>query len=85
MGDFDQYINKELKERSLKPEKFFAEAGDVFVWHAQLYHGGDGIINKEAKRRSLVTHYYSMNNFVRDEQLHLKYNRYIMNRDHQKT
>ena len=37
---------------------FEAEAGDVFIWHAQLYHGGSAIEDQARTRRSLVTHYF---------------------------
>src|SRR6185295_9019886 len=52
------YIEGELRKRGLKAEEFVGKAGDVFIWHAQLYHGGRAIANRNLTRRSLVTHYW---------------------------
>lgn len=52
------YIELELKQRGLQKEVFVGQAGDVFIWHAQLYHGGSAITDHEKTRRSLVTHYW---------------------------
>src|SRR4029079_10272685 len=40
MPKFDEYIDREIAERGLKPEGFSPKKGDMFIWHAQLYHGG---------------------------------------------
>ena len=32
--------------------------GDVFIWHARLYHGSSPIENPQSTRRSLVAHYW---------------------------
>jgi phytanoyl-CoA hydroxylase len=53
-----EYIKLELEKRGLRKEVFVGEAGDVFIWHAQLYHGGTPIIDPQKTRRSLVTHYW---------------------------
>lgn len=58
MGQATRYIELELQKRGLREEVFVGEAGDVFIWHAQLYHGGTPIIDQEKTRRSLVTHYW---------------------------
>lgn len=58
MEQATQYVQSELEKRNLKPETFVGKAGDVFIWHAQLYHGGLPIINHEATRKTLVTHYW---------------------------
>lgn len=55
---FYRYMEKELEERGIKPVIFIAEPGDVFIWHAQLFHGGATITDPQQTRRSLVTHYY---------------------------
>ncbi len=39
--------------------EFHARKGDVFVWHANLVHGGAPIINKALTRKSMVIHYYA--------------------------
>lgn len=55
---FYRYMEQELKKRKIDPVIFTAEPGDVFIWHAQLFHGGSAIVDPKQTRRSLVTHYY---------------------------
>lgn len=38
---------------------FHARKGDVFVWNAQLLHGGSPIADRGRTRRSVVFHYFS--------------------------
>ncbi len=60
---FEEYINKEIEQRGLKAETFLAEKGDVFIWHSQLFHGGSPIKDKSKTRKSLVTHYFTNEDF----------------------
>jgi phytanoyl-CoA hydroxylase len=53
-----EYAVAEMRRRGLVAEDFCGHAGDVFVWHEQLYHGGRVIADPERTRRSLVTHYW---------------------------
>ncbi|MDP2128370.1 MAG: phytanoyl-CoA dioxygenase family protein [Pseudohongiella sp.] len=55
---FYSYMKLELEKRGIEPVSFLAGRGDVFIWHAQLFHGGTPIIDPQQTRRSLVTHYY---------------------------
>lgn len=55
---FYSYMKQELEKRKIEPVNFIAEPGDVFIWHAQLFHGGSPIVDPKQTRRSLVTHYY---------------------------
>ena len=60
-GEHEQaeaYIDQQVKEMGLKDEVFCAKAGDVFIWHGQLLHGGTAIKDKKRTRKSLVTHYF---------------------------
>lgn len=52
------YVEQEIQQRGLKTESFVGKAGDVFIWHAQLYHGGLPIKDHQRTRRTLVTHYW---------------------------
>ncbi|WP_323814346.1 phytanoyl-CoA dioxygenase family protein [Cellvibrio sp. NN19] len=52
------YIQEKIAAYNLQPETFLGEAGDVFIWHAQLYHGGTPIKNHIKTRKTLVTHYW---------------------------
>ncbi len=57
-GAMLDYVNSEIAERGLRAESFGGSAGDVFLWHAYLYHGGSPIRDMKRTRRSLVVHYW---------------------------
>ena len=63
MPDFKNYMKKEISERGLKAEILLANKGDLLIWHSQLYHGGSKILNKAKTRKSLVTHYFTREDF----------------------
>lgn len=63
MPDFREYIEVEIRKRNLEPKSFRAKKGDVFIWHAQLFHGGSPINDPNQTRRSLVTHYFTEEDF----------------------
>jgi phytanoyl-CoA hydroxylase len=56
MDDVTAYLDGEIAARSLETEDFAGKAGDVFIWHEQLYHGGRPIADPSRTRKSLVTH-----------------------------
>ena len=51
-------VRGQLAESDLQGERFTCKAGDVFLWHAQLFHGGSEIDDRSLTRRSIVTHYW---------------------------
>jgi len=55
---YEDRIEELIKEKNLKKEYFFAEPGDVFIWHANLLHGGDPIRSEDLTRKSMVAHYF---------------------------
>ena len=62
--DYTQYENMLAgKIETLKPEKkiITAKKGDLFIWHANLMHGGEPHLNKDKTRKSMVFHYYDRN------------------------
>lgn len=63
MREFDSYIYSEIEQRGLKPETLLAQKGDVLIWHSQLFHGGSPILDKSKTRQSLVTHYFTNEDF----------------------
>lgn len=63
MQEFRNYIYSEIDKRQLQPETLLAEKGDVLVWHSQLFHGGSAIADKRKTRKSLVTHYFTNEDF----------------------
>ena len=58
MKNATAYIEEEIKKNELTTETFIGNAGDVFIWHAQLYHGGLPINDENKTRKTLVTHYW---------------------------
>lgn len=58
---FEDYWKKLVIQKNYKKEVFLAKKGQVFIWHANLIHGGSEIINKDLTRWSQVTHYYFKN------------------------
>lgn len=63
MDAFNAYMEKEIRERELEPQVLLAKKGDVLIWHSQLFHGGSPILNKQKTRKSLVTHYFTREDF----------------------
>lgn len=63
MPAFDAYYDKELASRGLKSDGFCPRKGDVFIWHAQLYHGGGKINNRELTRQSMVNHFWTLEDY----------------------
>lgn len=57
--DYENHIEEVLVKNKLKKEIFLAKKGDVLIWHANLLHGGEKVIDKAITRKSMVFHYYS--------------------------
>lgn len=57
--DYEDRIEDLIREKHLEKEVFYARKGDVFVWHANLIHGGMPVRNKVLTRKSMVIHYYA--------------------------
>lgn len=62
-GDYVAY-GKALAEqrrrsdaRNLQTKKFLAQKGDIFIWAADLLHGGAPIDDKSRTRKSIVSHF----------------------------
>jgi ectoine hydroxylase-related dioxygenase (phytanoyl-CoA dioxygenase family) len=83
MPAFDEYITPELESRQLESTTFPARQGDVFIWHAQLYHGGAPIEDMSLTRKSLVTHYLRVEDMERPYCEDIGGGRFYLKRDHQ--
>lgn len=59
MDAWSGYMQAQTQVRGLRSELFAASKGDVFVWNAQLLHGGSAISEPGRTRRSIVFHYFS--------------------------
>ena len=57
-ADYEKMISQKIKERKLNKVKFFAKKGDLLIWHANLFHGGEPHLNKAKTRKSMVLHYF---------------------------
>ncbi|MFL6527212.1 MAG: phytanoyl-CoA dioxygenase family protein [Chthoniobacterales bacterium] len=64
MPAFYSYYEPEVAKRGLKPEEFCPKKGDLFIWHAQLYHGGGRINNRALTRRSMVNHFWTYDDYA---------------------
>jgi ectoine hydroxylase len=57
--NYEQKIDAVIQNNHLQPQTFLAKKGDVFIWHANLLHGGSAITNPALTRKSMVAHYYA--------------------------
>ncbi|MEO8719496.1 MAG: phytanoyl-CoA dioxygenase family protein [Ginsengibacter sp.] len=55
---YENMIAEKIKEHGLQKEIFTAKKGDMFIWHANLFHGGEPHKNKSLSRKSMVYHYF---------------------------
>ena len=83
MPQFDAYIDQALAAENLEVVDLSAEPGDLFIWHAQLYHGGAPIVDPSITRRSIVTHYFSTADVGEGDRQDLGCGRFILKRNHQ--
>jgi ectoine hydroxylase-related dioxygenase (phytanoyl-CoA dioxygenase family) len=58
-GDYEDRIETVIREKQLEKEIFIARKGDIFIWHANLIHGGMPVLNPALTRKSMVIHYYA--------------------------
>lgn len=73
----DAYLRAEIDRRGLTPQAFSCDPGDVFLWHAQLYHGGSPIKDLSLTRNSLVVHYWRSGDMLPDSFLQDESGSYI--------
>lgn len=57
--EYENHIEKLIADNDLKPEVLHPEKGDVFLWHGNLIHGAQKMIQPELTRKSMVVHYLS--------------------------
>lgn len=80
MHAFDAYFDDEMSTRGLKSESFCPKKGDVFIWHAQLYHGGGAISNRALTRRSMVNHFWTLDDY-RQDAVEVREGKYMLRND----
>jgi ectoine hydroxylase-related dioxygenase (phytanoyl-CoA dioxygenase family) len=64
---YEQMIQEKIRENGLRKQVFTAKKGDVLVWHANLFHGGEPQLNKSLTRKSMVFHYFRQNSICYHE------------------
>ena len=84
-SQFKLYIDKEIEKAGLKSSSFAAQAGDVLIWHSQLFHGGGAIHDARRTRKSVVTHYFRAMDFPSEAYTSIAPGRHYMNRPHHRV
>ncbi len=75
-----EYLEEQLKKMQPERHEYLGKAGDVFIWHGQLLHGGTAIRDLSQTRRTLVTHYWRAKDDVRAVKMHKT--GYYLEREH---
>jgi ectoine hydroxylase len=55
---YEMAIETLVQQKQLQPKELHAQPGDIFIWHANLLHGGAPIIDHNRTRKSMVIHYF---------------------------
>lgn len=55
---YEAMIGRKIEEQQLQKKVFTAKKGDVLLWHANLFHGGNPHTNPNKSRKSVVFHYF---------------------------
>lgn len=58
-SDYEDRIAEIIEEKKLKKGVFVAQKGDVLIWHANILHGGEKVVDPDSTRKSVVFHYYA--------------------------
>ena len=56
---YEDAIGHVIAENQLEKAFFVAKKGDVFIWHANILHGGEKILDPLSTRKSMVLHYFT--------------------------
>ena len=57
--EYEANIARKIAEAGIEKQVFLARKGDVFIWHANLMHGGEPHRDPAQTRKSMVFHYFS--------------------------
>ena len=58
-AEYERFIAGRVEALGLQKQVFLARKGDVFIWHANLMHGGEPHRDPALTRKSMVFHYFS--------------------------
>lgn len=57
--DYEDVLQDIIEKNRFEKKEFYAKKGDVFIWHANLIHGGMPVTNTQLTRKSMVIHYFA--------------------------
>ena len=77
------YLQEQLQRTGAERRAFLGKAGDVFLWHGQLLHGGTPINNLGRTRKTLVTHYWRAEDVEQERAIKVHRSGYYLKREHQ--
>lgn len=77
------YVEKQIKDAGITQEQFLGKAGDVFLWQGQLLHGGAQIKDAALTRKTLVTHYWRVQDVPSDRVIRVHDTGFYEKRAHQ--
>lgn len=60
-SEYEKMIEEKIEQNSIKKLVFTAKKGDVIIWHANLFHGGEPHLDQTKTRKSMVLHYFAVN------------------------
>lgn len=56
--EYEEMIEKKISQHQLQKKVFLAKKGDILIWHANLFHGGNLQTDINQTRKSMVFHYF---------------------------
>jgi len=56
---YESKMQAMINEYHLEKKVFTAKKGDILIWHGNLIHGGEPMLQKELTRKSMVVHYFA--------------------------
>ncbi len=57
--NYEEKVQEVIDTNQLVKENFYANPGDVLIWHANILHGGNPVTRKDSTRKSMAIHYYA--------------------------
>jgi ectoine hydroxylase len=57
--DYEDAVEEMIGKNPLEKNTFTAKAGDALIWHANLLHGGEKVLDPNTTRKSMVFHFYA--------------------------
>jgi len=57
-AEYEEMIEKKINQNKLQKKVFLAKKGDLLIWHANLFHGGNIQTDISKTRKSMVFHYF---------------------------